>query len=246
MHIEGNRLGKRFGRKQALYNASFECQPGEVVALVGNNGAGKTTLLQILAGFLVPTSGTLLMDGKTVDRRDEDFRRRVAVIPDFPAAFATHSVLRHIAMVCTLHGVTDAGLEQRAMTLMEEIGILHLGRADMGALSRGELYKAVLVANLLVKPDLWLIDEPMASGMDPQGLSFLRTHLRQAANDGSTILYSTQIAEVAERFCDRVFVLKEGEILAHEPVQTLTARFGAASLEEALQKIFSTPHENLP
>lgn len=244
MKIEGIQLGRRFGKKQALRNATFECRPGEIIALIGNNGAGKTTLLQLIAGLLVPTSGKIHLDGQPLDRGDQAQRRRIGIIPDFPPSFPFHTVIRHIAMVCALHQVRDEGLEERVTALMTEAGILHLGKARMGTLSRGEVYKAVLVATLLTKPDLWLLDEPMASGMDPQGLTFLRARLREQAEAGATVIYSTQIAEIAERFSDRVFILKEGNLLARESTLQLIAQLGVSSLDEALQKLFAE-NENL-
>jgi len=237
MEIAGENLGRRFGRQHALANATFTCGPGEIIALIGNNGAGKTTLLQLLAGLLVPTSGRIVIDGQPLDRRDEALRRRIGIIPDFPPYFMDHTVIRHIAMLCALHRTPDVEAEQRATALMEEAGILNLGETRMGRLSRGETYKAVLVGMFLARPELWLLDEPMASGMDPQGLNFLRTRLREAASAGATVIYSTQIAEIAEQFSDRVFILHEGRLLEQEKASSLHARLGVATLGDALQKL---------
>lgn len=241
MHIEGRKLGRRFGRKLALYETDFTCRGGEVISLIGNNGAGKTTLLQLIAGLLVPTSGGVYIDGTALDRSNEKQRQRMAIIPDFPPFFAEQTVLAHFAMVCSLYGVDDGGLEDRALELMEEAGILELGRTRMEELSRGEVYKTVLVGLLLVSPDLWLLDEPMASGMDPRGLNFLRARLREAVNRGAVVIYTTQIAEVAERFADRVFVLDEGRLLARESPQSLIIRTGAVDLDAALRIISADP-----
>ena len=82
----------------------------------------------------------------------------------------------------------------------------------MGFLSRGQLYKAALVALLAIDPELWLLDEPLASGMDPQGLAVLRTEVRKAAGRGRTILFTTQILEAAERLADRACVLHKGSL----------------------------------
>lgn len=243
MHIEAEGLGRRFGRKQALRDLNFTCRSGEIVALIGNNGTGKTTLLQIIGGLLIPTSGTLRIEGEVVDRREEALRRCMAIVPDFPPFFPNHTVIQHLAMVCQLHAVDEVDLERRAMGLMEEIGILDLGEQRMVSLSRGQIYKAVLVSLLLTQPKLWLLDEPMASGMDPQGLAFLRKHLREQADTGATIFYSTQIAEIAERFSDRIFVLESGSLKIQESVCSLLERTGAASLEDALQSPLITRDE---
>lgn len=239
MRIKAESLGRRFGSSDAVQNFSFECGPGEIIALIGNNGAGKTTLLQLLAGLLAPTQGSLLIEGKTLDRRDEALRQRIAFIPDFPPYFMGHTVLQHIAMVCSLHHLPEEGLEDLLFPLMDELGILSLGKSKIQTLSRGQIYKTVLAGTVLCKPDLWLLDEPMASGMDPQGLTFLRNHLRQAADAGAIVFYSTQIAETAERFSDRLFVIKDGRLLAQESAEKLMSRLQAPTLEEGLAKVFA-------
>ncbi len=239
MQIVGQGLDRRFGKTYALRGLDFECHAGEIVVVLGNNGAGKTTLLQLIAGLIVPSRGEILVDGKAIDRRDETLRRRMAIIPDFPPFFIQHTVVQHLAMLCALHHVDDGGLDARAVALMEEIGILNLAQARMGTLSRGEIYKTVLVGLLLVKPELWLLDEPMASGMDPQGLAFLRKYLREEVANGATVLYTTQIADIAERFSDRVFVLNEGKLVAQEGTCALIERRQVATLEEAMLKVFS-------
>lgn len=241
MKVTAENLGRRFGRHPALRDATFTCADGDIVALIGNNGAGKTTLLQLLSGLLAPTQGAILFDGRGLDRRDESQRAQIAFVPDFPPFFNDHTVLRHIAMVCTLHHKSGAELETRALADMEEIGILHLGSTLMATLSRGEIYKTIFVALLLVQPRLWLLDEPMASGMDPQGLNFLKSRLSQEAASGATVFYSTQIAEVAERFGNRIFVLQEGRLAAQESTESL--RMGASN--PALQEILHPSHESL-
>ena len=234
MKIEARGVGRGFGKKQALSNVYFECHAGEIVAIVGDNGAGKTTLLQTLAGLVVPTRGQIQIDGEILNGRSESFRRRLAIVPDFPPYFSDRSVLQHLAMLCRLYGVEAEGLESRAVGLMEEIGILELGKVPMSSLSRGEVYKTVLVGFLLANPELWLLDEPMASGMDPRGLNFLQKHLRACCAAGASVLYSTQIPEVAEKFSDRIFVLQKGSLIAQEPAAALMARTGRATLSDAL------------
>lgn len=237
MFLEVQNTSRRFGKKVALDGVSFSARPGEIIAVLGDNGAGKSTLLQMISGLVVPTSGEVLIDGEKCTRRDESFRRRMAVVPDFPQAFADHTVLQHLAMVCRLYAVASDGLEQRAVALMEEIGILELGQTRMAALSRGELYKAVAVGFLLVHPELWLLDEPMASGMDPRGLTAFRHHLYEQCAAGATVLYTTQIPEIAEKFSDRVLVLQSGSLVAAEPATALASRLGAPSLTQALEML---------
>jgi ABC-2 type transport system ATP-binding protein len=239
MRIDVEDLGRKFAGRPALRDVDFSCGPGEIVAVVGNNGAGKSTLLHLLGGFLVPTSGRILFDGEGLNRADEKQRQRIGFLADFPSFFLGFTINRHLAMVCALHGRNEAGLEDHVMTLMEQVGILHLGHKPMETLSRGEVFKTFVVGMILARPDLWLLDEPMASGMDPRGLRFLRTHLREAAGQGATVIYTTQIAEVAESFSDRVLALKSSRMVGFDTARNLQASRQAASFEQTLEAIFA-------
>jgi ABC-type multidrug transport system ATPase subunit len=131
------------------------------------------------------------------------------------------STLRHIAMVLHLYGADGDGVEKRVLELLEEFDLLPFCDGPVGKLSRGQLYKAGLTALLAVDPELWLLDEPFASGMDPLGISAFKKHARTAAQRGRTILYTTQILDLAEHFSDRVCLLHHGEVRAFDTLAKL-------------------------
>ena len=115
--------------------------------------------------------------------------------------------------------------------------MLPLAESPLATLSRGELYKAALVAVLAVDPEVWMFDEPFASGMDPHGLTAFRRLARDAAARGRTILYSTQILDVAERFADAVCVLHRGKVRAFGAIEAL--RQPAGDVEGTLESLFA-------
>jgi ABC-type multidrug transport system ATPase subunit len=230
MKIELDGISKRFGGKRVLDGLNEVFPPGRIVAVLGLNGAGKSTLLHCLAGILALNTGRILFDGEPFGRERVDQRRRFGFLPDFPLFFPWMNALQHIGMVLRLYE-KDAGAEERVLELLRGFDLLPLAEAKMATLSRGQLYKVALSALLAVGPDLWLLDEPMASGMDALGLREFRHRARTAADAGATIFFTTQILAVAEQFSDEVLVLHQGQIRARGPASGLHA---SGELEQLL------------
>jgi ABC-2 type transport system ATP-binding protein len=150
-----------------------------------------------------------------------DVRQRFAFLPDFPLFFPTMSIIEHCAMTLRLYGRDDEGAEARVIELMRRFDILPLANSQLGALSRGQVYKAALVAIFAAGPELLMFDEPMASGMDALGLREFRDEVRLFTARGGTVLYTTQITSVAEQFSDDVILLHKGRLHASGPLPSL-------------------------
>ncbi len=221
MKIELQEVVKKFKSLRALDSVSMNIEPGQVVVVLGPNGAGKTTLLRCLAAIAAPDEGKILYDGERFTRERLDLRRRFLFLPDFPAVFDEWSPLQHLGMTLRLYGLDGVGIEERVLDLLREFDLLPLANAPFGTLSRGQRYKAALVALLAVDREVWLLDEPFASGMDPHGINTFKRHAREATARGRTIIYSTQILDAAERFSDRLCVIHRGQIRAFTPTSEL-------------------------
>ncbi|MBK9137499.1 MAG: ABC transporter ATP-binding protein [Verrucomicrobia bacterium] len=236
MNIELRGVSKRFGGTRALDRVSCELAAGQIVAVVGANGAGKTTLLRCLAGVAAPDDGLILYDDQPFSRARMDLRRRLLFLPDFPFVFWEQTPVEHLGLVLRLYGVERAGREEAAVELLRDFDLLPLARKPLGTLSRGQLYKAALATLMAVDPELWLLDEPFASGMDPHGIDAFKRRARAAAVQGRTVLFSTQLLDIAERFADRVCIVHRGELRACETVAALQSRNGGDG--GALEQIF--------
>lgn len=235
MRIDVTGLAKRYGRTRALNGVSLAIRSGAIVAVLGANGSGKTTLLRCLAGLAAPDQGEILYDGRVFARDEIELRRRLMFLPDFPFALWEMTPLQHMGMCLNVYGRHRPGVEELAVELLRELDMLPLADAPLANLSRGQFYKAALTGLMVVDPELWLLDEPFASGMDPQGISMFRKRAREATARGATILYTTQIVEVVERFSDLVCVLHEGELRG---MGTLAELREQSARDEALAKIF--------
>lgn len=241
MHLELQAVTKKFKSFAALDDVSLVIEPGQIVALLGPNGAGKTTLLRALAGIAAPDRGQLRFDGQRFDRGRLDLRRRLHFLPDIPPVFEEWSPLQHLGMVLRLYDVPAAGREDQVLELWRDFDLLPLAQAPFATLSRGQRFKAALAALMAVDPEVWLLDEPFASGMDPHGINVFKRRAREAATRGRTIIYSTQILDAAERFSDRICVIHRGKIRANSPTTEL--RPHGAAPTAALDELFAQLRE---
>src|SRR5579871_4123891 len=235
LNIHFDNLTKKYGRVVALKNVTLDIAQGQIVAILGANAAGKTTLLRSLASVIVPDSGRILLDNLPLQRDNLGLRRRIMFLPDTPVLYAHLNPLQHIAMVLRLYQKDQPGIEDRAIEILKHLDLLPLIDTPVAVLSRGQIYKTALAALFLVDPELWLLDEPLASGIDPSGIIYLKQMCRQAASRGRTILYSTQILDVAENFSDRACVLHQGMVRFFDDVKSIQK---GADSQGALEDLF--------
>lgn len=214
MRLKAENLRKKYGWAVALDDLSWEAAPGQVIALLGPNGAGKSTFLNALAGCIRLDGGRVLFDGEAYTPDREDLRRRFAFLPDFPPVPPGWTPVRFIGSLLKLYGLPVLDLQERVVKILTDLDLLGVAQWKFRQLSRGQAYKAVLAGFLAADPELWLVDEPFASGMDPRGLNAFKEYAREAVTRGRTILFTTQIIEVAEQISDRICVLNRGRIVA--------------------------------
>ncbi len=241
MKIEFRGVTKSYKSVRALDHLSLEIEPGQIVGLLGPNGAGKTTFIRCISGIAAPDKGAVYMDGQEFRRDRMDLRQRMYLLPDFPFHFFDQTVLRNIAITLRLYNADGEGAENRVLQLLKEFDMLPLALRPVHSLSRGQSYKAALVAMIAIDCDLWLLDEPFASGMDPLGIAAFKRHARAAADRGRTIIYSTQLLDVAERFADRVCVIHRGAIHAFDSLERLRDR--ATDKSNVLAELFQQLQE---
>jgi ABC-2 type transport system ATP-binding protein len=236
MRIELKGVVKAYRSVRALDHVSLEIEPGQIISLLGPNGAGKTTLLRCLTGVSAPDKGGVYFDGQEFRRDKLELRRRMYFLPDFPFHIWEESVLRNIGVVLRMFDADGPGAEERVLALLADFDLLPLALRPVNSLSRGQAYKAGLVAMMAADRELWLLDEPFASGMDPHGIDAFKQHARAAAARGRTVIYSTQLLDVAERFSDRVCVINKGELHAFDTLARL--REQARDKDNVLEEMF--------
>jgi len=210
--IETIQLCKDFDGKRAVIDLDLSIRSGELFCFLGPNGAGKTTTIKMLAGLLIPTSGTARVAGFDIQTQPEEAKRRIGYIPDRPYLYEKLSGRDFFTFVGDLFGIDRA---QQARRLNHYFDLFKLrGAADqfIENYSHGMRQKLVFAAALMHEPKVLIVDEPMV-GLDPQSARTIKTLLREEARAGKTLFLSTHTLSVAEELADRIGVIHHGRIL---------------------------------
>ena len=231
LKIEG--LTKAYGNKKAVDNLSLHIQKGEIYGFIGHNGAGKTTTLKSCAGILRFDAGEIFIDGISIKQDPIACKKRIAYIPDNPDLYEFLSGVKYLNFIADVYGVGKAEREARIAkyaALFELTGDL---AQPVNAYSHGMKQKLILTGALLHDPETWLLDEPM-TGLDPASSFQLKQLMREHADAGKTVLFSTHVLEVAERVCDRLSVIDRGKLLFVGTMSELKERYAEDSSLESL------------
>ena len=212
MNVWFRDVHKRYPGVDIFTHLNLELPAGKVVALVGINGAGKSTLLRLLAGLTTPDRGEVRFGDEVLQATRLDLRRRMMFLPDFPLMIPGTPV-EVVAAALQFWEKDPEGLEDQIVDWLEDLSLLKLSKMPVDTFSRGQFYKTALISLFAVDPELWLLDEPFASGMDPQGLAVLRREIDTAAHtQGRLVIFSTQILEIAEQTADLIAIIRDESI----------------------------------
>ncbi len=234
--LEAVHLVKRFAGITAVNDVSFVIRPGEIVGYLGPNGSGKTTTTRMLTGLLNPSSGHVHFEGRLVDADPIAFRRRLGYVPEEPVLYSFLSGREYLELVGRLRGFDERLLTRRIEPLLDLFGLAPAAAQSIHAYSQGMKQRVLLIAALLHDPDLLIFDEP-DSGLDVTTMLVLRHLVRQLADRGKAILYSSHVLDVVERLCARVIVLHQGRVVADDTVDQLRRLKASGSLEEVFGQL---------
>jgi len=204
------RQGFFMRRVTAVHDVSFDVQRGDIFGFVGPNGAGKTTTLKVLMGLVRPTQGTASLFGIQVPSARA--LQRVGFLPENPYIYPYLTPTEFVEMCGSLSGLRGKTLRSRTRQVLDKVGILYAADRQARKLSKGMLQRTGLAAALVSDPELLVLDEPM-SGLDPVGRKEVRDIIVEERRAGRTILFSTHILSDVETLCDRVTILRKGEVV---------------------------------
>jgi ABC-2 type transport system ATP-binding protein len=210
--IEVQNLFKYYGERRAVGPLSFSIAQGEIVGLLGLNGAGKTTALRILACDLLPSAGSVTVDGIDVVDQPHEVRRRIGYLPDTPPLYGEMSVREFLVFAARLRGMPKQEAETRAAEAEKVTSLDKVARDAIHSLSHGYKQRVGIAQALVHRPRLLLLDEPIL-GLDPVQIVEMRHLLRSLRGDFTIVLSSHNLKEISET-CDRLLVIREGTIIA--------------------------------
>jgi ABC-2 type transport system ATP-binding protein len=227
MSLVVNTLCKNYGPQVAVNEVSFELKPGEIVGFLGPNGAGKSTSLKMLAGFLEPNKGSIVLNGERIHQNALAVKKQIGYLPESNALYQDLYVKEYLQFLTTVHSITNAA--EVIQSVIAKTGLGQMQNKKIAALSKGYKQRLGIAAAIIHQPTLILLDEPTA-GLDPNQLIEIRALIQSLSKD-SIILFSTHILQEVTAICDRVLVLHQGKLVADEPTRQLLDKHGA-SLEE--------------
>jgi ABC-2 type transport system ATP-binding protein len=217
-------LTKRFGRRHAVEDLTFDVAAGRVTGFVGPNGAGKSTSMRMMVGLTRPDGGDVRYDGVSYTRLRHP-THVVGAVLDARSMHPGRSARNHLAATAAMSGIPASRVED----VLHEVGLSTAADQRAGTFSLGMRQRLALAGALLGEPDVLLLDEP-SNGLDPDGIRWLRTSLRSFADQGGTVFVSSHLIAELAMFADDLVVVGAGRLLAAEPVQTTMARGGATVL----------------
>ena len=203
-------LTKSFGDKKAVDDLTLHIAPGEIYGFIGHNGAGKTTTLKSCAGILPFDAGEIRINGVSVTERPLEAKRVLAYLPDNPDLYNYLSGIQYLNFVADVFGVDRDLRAERIRRLADTFELTGDLAQPISAYSHGMKQKLAMISAWLHEPKLILMDEPFV-GLDPKAAHLLKDMMRELCDRGGAIFFSTHVLEVAEKLCDKVAIIKNGQ-----------------------------------
>lgn len=228
--IEARGLVKEYGTFRALDGVSFTFDKPGIFGIIGHNGAGKTTLLKCMAGLIQPTAGDLVIDGIDVRRDPARLKETLGYLPEESRLYETMTVESYLRFFGEIYGMSAAECRRRSDELLSSLR-LDAGEKRIGELSKGMRRKVAIARSLLHSPSLLIYDEP-TSGLDPMTSRYIIDYLAHLRDrDHKTILLSAHNLYQVEEICDRVLILRQGNVAAFGSMDELRETFGSLSYQ---------------
>ena len=229
--IEFHNVSKVYDQTVALDGLNLTIESGKIIGLIGHNGAGKSTTIKSLVSVIHPTSGEIIVDGQELSSNRLAIKEKIGYVADSPDLFLRLTANEFWELVASSYGMTLDEVESRLAYLLELFDFEGHRYEVIDSFSHGMRQKVFVIGALLSDPEIWVLDEPM-TGLDPQASYDLKKLMREHADKGNTVLFSTHVLEVAEQLCDKIAILKKGKLLFYGTIQELKGQQPEITLEE--------------
>ena len=215
MSIEVQFVSKSYETQLALNEISFSAKKGEIIGFLGPNGAGKSTMMKILTGYISPTKGTVSVSGIDVLKNPIAAKAKIGYLPEQNPLYQEMYVREYLQFQASIFKVS----KETITSVIKDVGLIPEMHKKISQLSKGYQQRVGLAAALIHNPDVLILDEP-TTGLDPNKLQEIRTLLKKLGKE-KTILFSTHIMQEVEAVCDRVIIIKKGELLIDASIEEL-------------------------
>jgi ABC-2 type transport system ATP-binding protein len=241
--IDVRNVTHHYGTRPVVRDVTLYIDAGEVLALMGPNGSGKSTLMAVMAGILWPVEGHVTINGLRRRASEEDemaIRKQVVYLPATPWLPRSQTPRQWLLAVGRLYEIPERHLADHVERLLTLFDLQSKAESPISACSTGQQKKVALCAALVTEAPTMLLDEPFAGGLDPSGILALKKILQHRAHgDHYTIVMATPIPELVEELADRIAVMRDGQLVAHDDLANLRHLSGREKLDEIYENLVS-------
>ena len=239
MSITVNSVSKSYASQKALNNISFSADKGQIIGFLGPNGAGKSTMMKILTGFIKPNEGAVFVDDIDVLKNPIAAQKVIGYLPEHNPLYAEMYVREYLQFQAAIYKVAKSQIED----CIEKVGLTLEADKKIHKLSKGYQQRVGIAAAILHNPKVLILDEP-TTGLDPNQIVEIRALIQELGKD-KTVLFSTHIMQEVEAVCDRVIIIKKGQILVDKKLkelqdskqQIIEVTYNTSCDEEIFQKL---------
>lgn len=221
---------------KAIDNLNLKINDGEIVGFIGLNGAGKTTAIKMMTGILVPDTGTITINGYDIVKDSLKAKQIIGYIADNPDMFLKLTGIEFINFIANIYKVPVTIRKKRIKLFGERFDLSDVLDKPMQGYSHGTRQKMMVVAALVHDPAVWILDEPLI-GLDPTSAFELKKMMREHADKGNAVFFSTHVLEVAEKLCDRIAIIDKGKIVFVGTLKELKDKYDKKDLEKLFMEV---------
>ncbi len=233
--IEIKHVSKSYKKgEKVVDNINLKINDGEIFGFIGLNGAGKTTTIKMITGILEIDEGNIYVDGKSIISNSIEAKKQIGFVPDSPDIFLKLKGIEYLNFIADCYNVSKEERIEKIEKFAKEFQIYDDLEDKIESYSHGMRQKIVIIGVLLHNPQNWILDEPI-TGLDPKGAYDLKKTMREYANSGKTVFFSTHILEIADELCDRIGIINKGKIIFIGTLKELKEKFGD---KKTLEEIF--------
>ena len=226
-------LTKTYGEKRAVDNLSLHIAPGEIYGFIGHNGAGKTTTLKAVVGILQFDKGEVFIKGESIRKNPLACKQKIGYIPDNPDLYEFMTGIKFLNFIADIFGVPEEKRQERIRKYADLFEMTENLAQPIASYSHGMKQKLAIISAWIHEPKLIIMDEPFV-GLDPKAAHILKQMMREICDEGGAIFFSTHVLEVAEKLCDKVAIIRNGQLIQSGTMQEVK---GDDSLEEVFLEL---------
>ncbi|MBE5106055.1 ABC transporter ATP-binding protein [Bacillus thuringiensis] len=233
--IEITNVSKSYnGSTYAVKDLSLTVPSGEIFGFLGPNGAGKSTTIKMITGIHGVDKGTITINGKDIMKEPMEAKKTFGYVPDSPDMFLRLKGIEYLNFMADMYEVPKEVRQERIESLAKKFDLYNALSDQIQSYSHGMRQKIVIIGVLLHEPDVWILDEPL-TGLDPKSAYILKEMMREHADKGKIVFFSTHVLEVAEKLCDRVAIINKGNLQFKGNLNEMRDHFKS---NESLEKMF--------